>query len=79
MVALEGETVEIKNGTLYVNGLAQDEPYLKAGSVGADLPETTVPAGCVFVLPDDRANDTAVGIVDLRSVLGVVRFSLGRK
>ncbi len=78
VVAFEGETVEIKNGTLYVNGLAQDEPYLKS-STGADLSETTVPPGCVFVLPDDRTNETAVGAVDLRSVLGVVRFSLGRK
>ena len=78
VVAQEGDTVEIKDGTLYVNGLAQDEPYLNS-AVSADMPETTVPAGCVFVLSDDRANDTAVGVVDLRSVLGVVRFSLGRR
>lgn len=78
VVAQEGDTVEIKDGTLYVNGLAQDEPYLNS-SAGADMPETTVPAGCAFVLSDDRANDIAVGAVDLRSVLGVVRFSLGRK
>ena len=79
VIAHEGETVEINGGTLYVNGLALDEPYLKSGAAEIpDLPETTVPVGCVFVLADDRANATATGTVDLRSLLGVVRFRLGR-
>ena len=78
VVALPGDTVSIKNGTLYLNGVAQDEPYAKTGDGAADLAETTVPEGCVFVLGDDRSNNTAVGIIDQRSILGVVRFPVKR-
>ena len=76
VVALEGETVSIANGKLYVNGLAKDEPYVKSGA--ANMQEITVPQGCVFVLGDDRSDASDGQAVDLRSILGVVRFSFGR-
>ena len=80
VVAIGGDLVEIKNGALYVNGIAADEPY----AVGAfpDTGETTVPEGFVFVLGDNRSRSNGdadgTGLVDLRSVLGVVRFAFGR-
>ena len=79
VVAVEHDTVEIKGGKLYVNGISPDEPYL-SGSSGTlpDYPETVVPAGCVFVLGDNRSASSDAGTVDLRSILGVVRFSFGR-
>ncbi len=30
VVAVEGDEVEVKDGVLYLNGLAQDEPFIKA-------------------------------------------------
>ena len=79
VVAVAQDTVEIKGGKLYVNGISPDEPYLSGGSgTLSDLPETTVPDGHVFVIGDNRSALTAPETVDLRSILGVVRFRLGR-
>ncbi|MBO4283901.1 MAG: signal peptidase I [Clostridia bacterium] len=80
VVAVGGDSVEIKNGTLYVNGIAPEEPYLQADQAKnvPDAAPTAVPKGCVFVLGDDRGEQNAVGIIDVRSIIGVVRFSIGR-
>ncbi|CAE7684971.1 PLSP1 [Symbiodinium sp. CCMP2592] len=54
IVALAGDTVEIKNGgTLYINGEAQDEPFTNEAAK-YDFGPITVPDGCVFVLGDNR-------------------------
>ena len=80
VVALGLDTVEIRNGALLVNGIVAEEPYLAsgAGNGAADVPETTVPEGYVFVLGDDRTATEEIGAIDLRLLLGVVRFSFGR-
>lgn len=86
VIAIERDTVEIRNGVLYVNEIAPDEPYLEIDPLGdyPDLPKTTVPEGCVFVLGDNRChsedsrNPDVIGMVDVRSILGVVRFAIGR-
>jgi len=72
VVALPGETVEVKEGRAWVNGAPLAEPY------GATLAEYTwgpavVPPGCVFVLGDNRnaSNDSHVwGFLDERLILG---------
>ena len=86
VVAVGGDLVEIKSGALYVNGIAADKPYLNGQNRSLpDVGETTVPEGCVFVLGDNRSlpldspDPAGDGLVDLRSVLGVVRFSFGRR
>jgi len=54
IVALEGDTVEVKNGgTLYINGEAQEEPFTNEKAAYRYGP-VTVPKGCVFVLGDNR-------------------------
>lgn len=53
VIGLPGETVEIKNGAVYINGSAIDEPYLKEEMVGAYGPYV-VPEGCYFMLGDNR-------------------------
>jgi signal peptidase I len=55
IVALPGDTVEIRAGRLYVNGTPVDEPYLNGTPQGSFGP-VTVPAGAVFVLGDNRNN-----------------------
>jgi len=55
VVALPGETIEIKNGVTYVNGEPLEEKYvLKKG--GGDYPLTTIPDGAYFVMCDNRLN-----------------------
>ena len=53
VVAIAGDTVEVKEGTLYVNGVQQEEPYTNE-KAEYTLNPMTVPAGSVFVLGDNR-------------------------
>ncbi|PID56857.1 signal peptidase I [candidate division KSB3 bacterium] len=55
VVAVGGETVEVKNGALYVNGVRRQEPYL-ASPPYYELMPVTVPKGHLFVLGDNRNN-----------------------
>jgi signal peptidase I len=58
IIALEGETVEIKsNDGVYINGVRLDEPYVK-DTPDYDKAPYTVPAGHVFVLGDNRRNSS---------------------
>ena len=81
IVAVEGDRVAIKGGHAIVNGMAVEEPYVEEGAAAgpfANLPETQVPAGFVFVLGDNRAHsvdsrDTvAHGPVPLANLIGRV-------
>lgn len=53
VIAVEGETVELKGNQVYVNGSLIQEPYLKQGDYSPFEPET-VPAENIFVLGDNR-------------------------
>ena len=56
VVALGGEQVEARDGSVYVNGEPLDEPYLAPGVETSNLDPQTVPAGHVFVLGDNRGD-----------------------
>ena len=53
VIGLPGETVEIKNGAVYINGTPIKETYLKEEMVGEYGPYV-VPEGCYFMLGDNR-------------------------
>mmetsp|Transcript_65941 Transcript_65941/g.125682 ORF Transcript_65941/g.125682 Transcript_65941/m.125682 type:complete len:361 (-) Transcript_65941:103-1185(-) len=53
VVAVQGDTVEVRNGALLVNGKKMYEPYVSE-TMRYTLQKMTVPAGCVFVLGDNR-------------------------
>jgi signal peptidase I len=55
VVALPGETIEIKGGVTYVNDEPLDESYVLTKS-GGDYPLTTIPDGGYFVMSDNRLN-----------------------
>ncbi|HHY76523.1 MAG TPA: signal peptidase I [Firmicutes bacterium] len=54
-VAVGGDTVEIRMGRLYVNGLLKEEPYVRYPGF-YDMKPITVPEDCIFVLGDHRTN-----------------------
>ncbi len=72
IVGLPGETIEIKDGVVYINGLKLDEPYIK-DPPSHPFPEQKIPEDNYFVLGDNRNNstDSRTGwTVPLESIVG---------
>ncbi len=72
VIALPGETVEIHDGAVYIDGERLEEPYLDQNTTGR-YPPSLVPEGHVFVLGDNRgsSNDSrAFGMVPYEDILG---------
>ncbi len=57
VIAMAGDTVEIRGGTVYVNGQKMSEPYLRDHANYNFGPET-VPEDSFFVLGDNRNNSS---------------------
>ncbi|MBA7692052.1 Signal peptidase IB [subsurface metagenome] len=55
VIARPGDTVEVKDGAVYVNGFKLDEPYIKSPP-GYTLEEQKIPENMYFVLGDNRNN-----------------------
>ena len=73
VVGLPGETVEGKDGAVYVNGQRLVEPYLPAGTLTSDFPATKVPARHLWVMGDNRAHSSdsrVFGPIPRGSVVG---------
>lgn len=66
VMATSGDTIESRDGVVYVNGAAVDEPYLPEGTITNDFPPYTVLQGEIFVMGDNRANSD-----DSRSIGGI--------
>ena len=64
VIGLPGDVIETRDGVVYVNDRALDEPYLAEGTVTGDpqdsqnpaIERQTVPDDHVFVLGDNRSN-----------------------
>jgi len=72
VIALPGETVEVKMGSVYVNGVKLEEPYIKEPPSYTLNPEK-IPEDSYFVLGDNRdiSNDSHTGwLVPRENVVG---------
>jgi signal peptidase I len=56
VIAVGGDTIEGKDGEVFVNGERIDEDYLEPGTPTDNLPLETIPEGHVFVMGDNRTN-----------------------
>ena len=85
IIAMEGDTIDIKDGTVYLNGEALDEPYIREPM--EYVPENatafplTIPEDKLFVMGDNRnashdSRDSRYGLVDCDDVVGKVLCSL---
>ena len=87
LIALPGDTVDVdfKTGVVTVNGRPLEETYLSGGDTArgdVQFP-LTVPAGCVFLLGDNRADSmdsrySEVGCIPQSDLLGPVIAHLPR-
>ncbi|HUV75272.1 MAG TPA: signal peptidase I [Dehalococcoidales bacterium] len=77
-IALPGDTVEVKEGTVYINGSKADEPYIK-DSPSYTLESQKIPANMYFVLGDNRNNsdDSHNGwLVPRQNIIGKAWLSI---
>ncbi len=74
VVGLPGETVELRDGRLYVDGARVEEPYLRGPLDRRDFGPVRVPADSLFVLGDNRLNSNdsryGLGFVPRDKVIG---------
>ena len=74
IVALEGETVEVIDSVVYIDGNPLDEPYVAEANRGVpDWGPETVPADHVFVMGDNRNDSTdsrGLGAIPETSIVG---------
>ena len=58
VVAVEGDTIESRGDTLYVNDQPVDEPYRRSSSLGTQVSRMTLAEDQVFVMGDNRTDST---------------------
>ena len=85
VIATEGQTVNLVNGSVYIDGVKQTESYTQgdsyplsktAGSADISYPYT-VPSGCVWVMGDNRENSSDsryFGSIPTSSIFGKAVF-----
>lgn len=57
VIGMPGETLEISDGKVYINGKILDEPYVNNDSmIRGDTGKTVIPARQYFVMGDNRNN-----------------------
>jgi signal peptidase I len=80
VIGIGGDEIEIRDGLVYVNDVAIDEPYLYADSPGDPAQPTVasqdrwlVPTGELFLMGDHRANSAdsrSFGPVPVANIIG---------
>lgn len=75
VIAKGGDTIAIRDGVVYRNGEALNEPYTKDGYTNGAMDETVVPDGTLFLCGDNRlvsldSRSDQVGFVEEDRLIG---------
>jgi signal peptidase I len=73
VIGLPGETIEGRNGSIFINSKPLDEPYLPPDVRSRDFPPEKVPPNRVWVLGDNRQDSrdsTFFKSIDEHSIVG---------
>ena len=86
VIGLPGDSIEVKDDVLYINGKVYEEPYLKENKeenllnkLTYDFTYEEVPENSLFVMGDNRLNSTdsrIFGCISYDSVIGEVKLRL---
>lgn len=74
VIAVDGDEITIREGTVYVNGEILNEPYLADSYTIGEI-SLVIPEGKLFVMGDNRNNsldsrDQILGLVDEDDIVG---------
>jgi len=77
IIGLPGDTVEIIEGEVYLNGEMLNEEYIKEPGLSGEMEAITVPEGELFVMGDNRrvsqdSRSGAVGTISQDTIVGKV-------
>ncbi|MBR1990531.1 MAG: signal peptidase I [Firmicutes bacterium] len=77
IIGLPGDTVEIIDGEVYLNGEMLNEEYIKEPGLSGEMEAVTVPEGELFVMGDNRrvsqdSRSGAVGTISQNTIVGKV-------
>jgi signal peptidase I len=73
VIGLPGETVQGRDGRVYIDGLVLVEPYLPSGTVTTSFGPVTVPRGDLWVMGDNRGDSIdsrSFGPLPAKTVIG---------
>lgn len=73
VVGLPGETISARNGQVYIDGAVLAQPWLPKGITTPAFGPDYVPAGCYFMLGDNRgdsADSRVIGCIPRRLIIG---------
>ena len=76
VIGLPGDTIEVRDGAVWVNGTKLDEPYtydLQPTTAAQEPAKWIVPSGQLFVMGDHReasADSRSFGTIEISNVIG---------
>ncbi len=76
VIGLPGETIEGRDGRVFIDGVALDEPYLDPGVTISAFDPVEIPDGFVFMMGDNRnrsADSRVFGPVSIDDIVGQAR------
>lgn len=81
VIGIPGDTVEVTQGKVYINGKESNEDYTLDGTTNGEVKAITVPDETVFCMGDNRLHSTdsrysEVGCIEYEKIAGKVFFRL---
>lgn len=81
VIAKEGDSIEISNGEVFLNGEKLKEDYINDSNTFGDVKIEEIPKDKVFVLGDNRGNsldsrNNKVGLVNIKDIQGKAIFKV---
>lgn len=77
VIAIPGDTIEIKNNKIYLNGKLLKEDYIKEDMVTDDIEPYTLKDGQYFCCGDNRNHSTdsrVIGPININDIIGKMIF-----